>query len=87
LLCELNDVVFADGSVVGQGYGEYLAHRPHSLASLGLRQVVIAVPPGLRGRICDQLEDRLWTGGDLKANADHTRILIIPRHAAIETHA
>ncbi len=75
----------------GQRHGEHVADRAHPLAGLGRREVAVAVPRRLPGRVCDQLEDRLGGGLDDPAGADDallvTHHLTVPRPGSLTCEA
>src|ERR1700761_517295 len=77
-LVEFDDAIVANAAVA-QGHREDVPYRPDPLSLFGLREVVVAVPARLLGRIGDQLEDPVRGGGDLAACADYSRCVVVHR--------
>ena len=71
---ELDDMVLPHLSP-GQRHGEHVPDCPHALAGLGRRQVLVAVPRRLPGRVGDQLEEHLRRGVDHPAGTDDAPLL------------
>src|ERR1700750_2161423 len=79
-LIELDHVILPD-LTPGQRHREHITGAADPLPGWCRGQVVVAIPARLFSRICDQVEDRRWTGRDLAAGADHPGFLLLSCHA------